>query len=60
MIEIKNVSKNEGRTVLFVSHNIDLIRGLCRSGIVLKKGELISDGPIDETIKDYLNISNHI
>jgi lipopolysaccharide transport system ATP-binding protein len=58
--KIKSVSKNEGRTVLFVSHNIDLIRGLCESGILLKKGELISNGLINETIKDYINTTSKI
>ena len=58
--KIKSVSKNEGRTVLFVSHNTELIRGLCKSGILLKKGELISDGTIDDAINDYLKISSQI
>lgn len=56
--KIKSVSKNEGRTVLFVSHNIDLITELCETGVLLKKGELISNGKINETIKDYLNTSS--
>jgi ABC-type polysaccharide/polyol phosphate transport system ATPase subunit len=43
-----------------VSHNIDLIRGLCKSGILLKKGKLISDGTIDDAIDDYLKISSQI
>jgi lipopolysaccharide transport system ATP-binding protein len=58
--KIKSICKNEGRTVLFVSHNIELIKGLCRSGILLKKGELISDGHIDDTVKEYLNLIKQI
>ncbi len=44
-----------GRTVLFVSHNLDLIRQLCTRGIYLKQGRLIHQGPVQETMIAYLD-----
>lgn len=38
--KMQDVSKGEGRTVLFVSHNMNSIKQLCRTGIVLKDGQL--------------------
>jgi lipopolysaccharide transport system ATP-binding protein len=52
--KMKNVSVNEGRTVLFVSHNMDSISHLCNRGIMLANGRLTHAGPIDEVIKGYL------
>lgn len=43
-----------GRTVLFVSHQMDTIRRLCRSAIVLDKGQSIYSGPIEPAIDMYL------
>jgi homopolymeric O-antigen transport system ATP-binding protein len=42
-----------GRTVLFVSHNMEAIRNLCRRAIWLKDGRLYQDGQVDATIEDY-------
>jgi lipopolysaccharide transport system ATP-binding protein len=44
----------EGRTVLFVSHNMSLIRALCRRGILLERGALVADGGIDDVVGAYL------
>lgn len=44
----------EGRTVLFVSHNMAAISGLCRSGIYLNGGGLQKIGEIDQVISFYL------
>lgn len=46
---------HEGRTVLFVSHNMPAIRNLCSSCIILKKGEVSSQGPVETAINNYLN-----
>jgi len=51
--KMNQVSKNEGRTVLFVSHNISSIRTLCKKGILLRNGELVGDGSIDSIIDLY-------
>jgi lipopolysaccharide transport system ATP-binding protein len=44
----------DGRTVLFVSHNMSLVQTLCQRGIFLDQGEIATDGPIAETIDSYL------
>lgn len=44
----------EGRTVLFVSHNMAVIQGLCQRGIVLEGGRLREDAAMDEAIEFYL------
>ena len=46
---------HEGRTVLFVSHNMPAIRNLCSSCIILKKGEISSQGLVEAAINNYLN-----
>lgn len=44
----------EGRTVLFVSHNLSAVQTLCSKGILLANGEVASSGTADEVISDYL------
>jgi lipopolysaccharide transport system ATP-binding protein len=44
----------EGRTVLFVSHNMSLIRALCRRGILLAHGSVVIDSPIEDAVATYL------
>ena len=45
---------SEGRTVLFVSHNMAAIRGLCQRGILLAGGQKVFDGPAGECVDRYL------
>jgi len=53
------VSKGEGRTVLFVSHNMAAIKTLCNKGIVLDNGKLVVEDSIDKVIQRYIvNFSN--
>lgn len=49
------VSKGEGRTVLFVSHNMASITELCHKGIYLQNGNLANFGGIKEVIDSYFN-----
>lgn len=44
----------EGRTVLFVSHNMDAVQRLCNKGILLNKGKMILDGDIQSVTNKYL------
>ena len=44
----------EGRTVLFVSHNMIAVQSLCRRAIWLKRGEVVGDGPSAEVVSRYL------
>ena len=57
--KMQDISKGEGRTVLFVSHNMPSIRNLCKSGILLSSGRISSFGKIDAVIDYYLN-SNYL
>lgn len=53
--KMNDVSKNEGRTVLFVSHNMNSIQELCNKGLFLKDGQVDFMGSIQETIPRYLS-----
>jgi lipopolysaccharide transport system ATP-binding protein len=44
-----------GRTVLYVSHNLDTMRNLCKRLIWIKNGRLHQDGPLEEVVESYLN-----
>jgi lipopolysaccharide transport system ATP-binding protein len=57
MGKIQNVSDG-GRTVLFVSHNMQAIRQLCHRGIVLEGGKIVHRGPADEIVDKYLASSS--
>ncbi len=52
--KMKDVSTNDGRTVLFVSHNMGAVKTLCNLGMHLHKGQLNYIGEISETINEYL------
>lgn len=49
-----DASSNEGRTVLYVSHNMSTIRQLCTRCIVLDHGRIVYDGDVDEAINVYM------
>jgi len=55
--KMQDVSKGEGRTVLFVSHNMAAVRSLCQKGVVLRDGMTDFIGTADEAIGHYLNSS---
>jgi len=44
----------EGRTILFVSHNMEAVQRLCNKGILLEKGKVALDGSIDQVIRGYI------
>jgi lipopolysaccharide transport system ATP-binding protein len=50
-----DVSHKEGRTVLFVSHNIQAVQSLCNKGILLKDGHLEMTGDIKKVASFYIN-----
>jgi lipopolysaccharide transport system ATP-binding protein len=49
-----DVSKNQGRTVLFVSHNMTAIKSLCNSALLLEKGMIRKIGEVSGVVNDYL------
>lgn len=53
--KMQDVSKGEGRTVLFVSHNMASIRQLCKTGVLLENGQMKFSGGINDTIDYYIN-----
>lgn len=54
LTKMKEAAKQEGRTVLYVSHNMSTIRRLCDRCIVLDKGKVVFVGAVEEGISKYL------
>lgn len=52
--KMKEVSSKEGRTVLFVSHNMSAVRNLCNRALLLVNGKLKTEGMPDDVINAYL------
>lgn len=52
--KMQDVSKGEGRTVLFVSHNMTAMQNLCHRGIILRNGGMHFDGDINSAIDHYI------
>lgn len=55
--KMQDVSRGEGRTVLFVSHNMSAVKSLCTRGIVLENGLMTFDGSVGDAVDCY--IRNH-
>ncbi|MCF8342838.1 MAG: ABC transporter ATP-binding protein [Chitinophagaceae bacterium] len=51
--KIKDVSVNQGRTVLFVSHNLPAIKNLCNTGLYLKNGQVCNYGEMSAILETY-------
>jgi lipopolysaccharide transport system ATP-binding protein len=58
--KLKDVAGSEGRTVLFVTHNMPSVQQLCSSGMLLSDGVIAFRGPIDQTIACYMNSLSHV
>jgi lipopolysaccharide transport system ATP-binding protein len=52
--KMQDVSKGQGRTVLFVSHNMMAIKSLCKRGVLLENGQLKEFGDVDKIVAHYL------
>lgn len=57
MNKIKDVAREEGRTIIFVSHNIHAVRSLCNLGLFLNEGRLDNFGKTDHVINSYITKS---
>ena len=55
--KMRDAAKKEGRTVLYVSHNMNTIRQLCDRCIVLNKGKVVYQGDVEEAIAVYMGNS---
>jgi lipopolysaccharide transport system ATP-binding protein len=56
--KMQDLSTGQGRTVLFVSHNMGAVKNLCNCGVVLENGELKNCGFISDVIENYTGISS--
>lgn len=53
--KMRDAAKKEGRTVLYVSHNMNTIRQLCDRCIVLDKGKIVFEGDVESAIGVYMD-----
>jgi lipopolysaccharide transport system ATP-binding protein len=58
--KMQDISRGEGRTVLFVSHNMAAVQSLCTRGIVMKEGSVFYEGSIENCIQEYLKNSTSV
>ena len=58
--KMQDVSKGEGRTVLFVSHNMAAVKSLCKKGVLLENGMVKETGMVDDIVGHYLKGNNEI
>jgi lipopolysaccharide transport system ATP-binding protein len=52
--KMEDVSRNDGRTVLFVSHDLSSVSKLCSTAVFLNKGQIAATGHVDDVIQQYL------
>lgn len=57
--KMHDVANGQGRTVLFVSHNMAAVKSLCKTGIVMQNGTIEYIGNIESSVRHYLNNNNH-
>ena len=57
--KMREAATKEGRTVLYVSHNMNTIRQLCDRCIVLDQGKIVFDGDVEKAIEVYLGSASH-
>lgn len=55
--KMEDVSKNQGRTVLFVSHNMSAVKNLCPTSILLENGKKLYHSNTDFVLDSYFNFS---
>ena len=57
--KMQSVADHAGRTVVFVSHNINAVQSLCTRAVVLHAGRLTYDGDTAEALRHYVNLQEH-
>ncbi|WP_194768006.1 ABC transporter ATP-binding protein [Tamlana sp. I1] len=58
--KMQDISQGEGRTVLFVSHNMAAVKSLCTRAIVLEHGKTVFEGGVDAAVDFYISEANTI
>lgn len=53
LAHMDEISRGEGRTVLFVSHNLLTVQDICTTGFLLHNGQILGSGPINQVIMEY-------
>ena len=56
--KMQDISKGDGRTVIFVSHNMAAVKSLCTRGIVLEHGKVVFEGDQNESVDYYLSVES--
>ncbi|MEY8324116.1 ABC transporter ATP-binding protein [Lachnospiraceae bacterium 54-11] len=59
LAKMSDIATNDGRTVLYVSHNMMTIRNLCTRCVVLNKGKVVFDGDVEKAIAVYMNTAGN-
>ncbi len=54
--KLEFIATGEGHTVIFISHNTSALLTLCKRGLLLKNGSVVSDGKIDDILKQYTSL----
>jgi lipopolysaccharide transport system ATP-binding protein len=53
--KVKEISQGQGRTVLFVSHNMNAVENICTRGVMMKQGQVLREGnDVREIVREYL------
>ena len=58
--KMEHVSKEEGRTILFVSHNLATVVQLCKKAILLREGRLIEMGEVNSVVHSYIAYNKNV
>jgi len=58
--KMKEISRLEGKAILFVSHDMQTVRNLCTTGICLEKGRIKLIGDPARAVTGYLNLNSHL
>lgn len=53
------ITKREGRTIMFVSHNMAAVKTLCNRGILIKEGKIIKLGEINKVVDAYTSVTSN-
>lgn len=58
--KMQDVSRGQGRTVLFVSHNMNSVRHLCNKGVVIENGSICFEGNVNDAVDFYTDGENMV
>ena len=58
--KMQDVSRGEGRTVLFVSHNMGAVKNLCKTGVLLENGQVRNTGNVNAIVNEYLTQNQNL